>query len=86
MKNSLFPSNSELEEAIVEALKQLNGEATTSQINEKVIEILHLPQEIVELEDDSGLGTKLNYRLRWCRTNLKGKTIENVNRGTWRLK
>lgn len=86
MKNNPFPSNAELENAIVEALKQFGGEATTSQINDKVIEILQLPQEIVELEDESGLGTKLNYRLRWCRTNIKGKYIENVNRGTWRLK
>ena len=86
MKRSAFPSNSELEGAIVEALKQLGGEASTSQINDKVIEILQLPQEIVELEDESGLGTKLNYRLRWCRTNIKGKFIENVNRGTWKLK
>lgn len=86
MKTNTFPSNSELERAIVEALAQLGGEASTTQINDKVVEILQLPQEIVELEDESGLGTKLNYRLRWCRTNIKGKYIENVNRGTWRLK
>lgn len=38
------------------------------------------------LEDESGLGTKLDYRLRWCRTNIKSKRkIKNVKRGTWAL-
>ena len=38
------------------------------------------------LEDESGLGTKLDYRLRWCRTNLKAKNkLKNVKRGTWTL-
>ena len=52
----------------------------------KVIEVLSLSDEIVQLEDESGLGTKLNYRLRWARTNLKSKgKIKNVTRGTWTL-
>lgn len=87
MSKCYFPSNAALEDAVIESLKMLGGTATTEQINEKVIEIMSLPQEIVELEDDSGLGTKLNYRLRWCRTNLKSKgKIENVQRGTWKVK
>ena len=75
-----------LEDAVFESLKMLNGTATTEQINQKVIEILELPNEIVQLEDESGLDTKLNYRLRWARTNLKSKgKIKNVTRGTWTL-
>ena len=85
MKNNPFPSNSKLEKAIIEALTQLGGEAKVPEINAKVIEILQLPQEIVEMEDESDMDTKLNYRLRWCRTNLRGKQIENVVKGTWRL-
>lgn len=84
MKTNNFPSNKLLEEAILESLNILGGEATTKQINEKVIELLSLPDEIVQMEDDSGLGTKLNYRLRWARTNLKSKgRIKNVTRGIW---
>ncbi len=86
MKRSYFPSNNMLEEAVLESLKVLNGTATTEQINQKITEILELPEEIVQLEDESGLGTKLNYRLRWARTNLKSKgKIKNVTRGTWTL-
>ena len=87
MKKTYFPSNSTLEEAILNALEVLGGTATTEQINQKVIEILELPEEIVKLEDESGLGTKLNYRLRWGRTNLKSKgKLKNVKRGTWTVK
>lgn len=86
MKNLYFPSNSMLEEAVLEALALLDGTATTGNINAKVIEILSLSDEIVQLEDESGLGTKLDYRLRWARTNLKSKgKIKNVTRGTWTL-
>ena len=81
-----FPTNKELEQAVVDALGLLGGEATVTEINKKVIEILKLPEEIVLLEDSSCTCTKLDYRLRWCRTNLKGKKIENISKGTWRLK
>lgn len=86
MKQTYFPSNSVLEEAVLNDLKELGGEASTEQINQKVIEILNLPDEIVQMEDESGLGTKLNYRLRWSRTNLKSRgKIKNIKRGTWSL-
>lgn len=86
MKTVYFPSNSMLEEAVLKSLELLEGTATTEQINMKVIEVLSLSDEIVQLEDESGLGTKLNYRLRWARTNLKSKgKIKNVTRGTWTI-
>lgn len=75
-----------LEEAVLEALVLLDGTATTGNINAKAIEILSLSDEIVQLEDESGLGAKLDYRLFWTRTNLKSKgKTKNVTRGTWTL-
>ena len=86
MKKIYFPSNSMLEQAVLDSLKELGGEATTVQINQRVIEILALPDEIIQMEDESGVGTKLNYRLRWSRTNLKARgQIKNIKRGTWSL-
>lgn len=86
MKKMYFPSNGMLEEAVNKSLELLGGTATTKQINQKVIEVLELPDEVVQLEDESGLGTKLNYRLRWARTNLKSKgKIKNVTKATWCL-
>lgn len=86
MKNNYFPSNSVLEKAIVDALNELGGTATVPTINERIIELLQLPEEIVLMEDENDMSTKLEYRLRWCRTNLKSKgIIRNVKRGTWEL-
>lgn len=80
-----FPTNQQLEDAVVEALTQLGGVGTVKEINNKVIEILNLTPEVVELEDESGIGTKLSYCLRWARTKLKGSKISNVEKGTWKL-
>lgn len=86
MRKIYIPPNELLEEAVCQALKKLGGEADVRSINQEVINILELPEEVVMLEDESGLGTKLNYRLRWCRTNLKAKKkIKNIKRGTWAL-
>lgn len=86
MSKVYFPSNSMLEDAVLQSIVILGGTATTEQINKKVIEVLNLPDEVVQLEDESGLGTKLDYRLRWARTVLKQKEkIKNVKRGTWTL-
>lgn len=63
MKKTYFPSNSTLEEAVLQALENLVGEADVLAINEVLIRILDLPEEIVTLEDESGLVTKLDYRL-----------------------
>ena len=86
MNKTNFPSNGVLEEAVLQAINNLGGEAEVSDINQEVIDILKLPEEVVLLEDESGLGTKLDYRLRWCRTNLKSKNkIKNIKRGTWAI-
>lgn len=86
MKKTYFPSNSTLEETVLIAVKKLGGTADVPAINQEVINILELPEEIVMLEDESGLGTKLDYRLRWCRTNLKTKhKLKNIKRGTWTI-
>ena len=70
MKKMYFPSNVTLEEAVLQAFANLGGEADVSAINQKVIRILDLPEDVVMLEDESGLGTKLYYRFRWCRTDI----------------
>lgn len=86
MKNMYFPSNSELESAVLQALVDLGGVADVPAIKTKLIENLNLSEEVVTLEDESGLGTKLDYRLRWARTTLKSKgKIKNIKRGTWEI-
>ncbi|MFC2039848.1 winged helix-turn-helix domain-containing protein [Chloroflexota bacterium] len=84
MNEHRLPSNNELREAVLKALEKLGGEASTSEINEKVVEIMHLPEEVIKMEHPDGLCTMLDYRLRWIRNGLKGK-IQNVSRGRWKL-
>jgi restriction system protein len=83
-KNYSFPEKNELKEATIEAIKELGGTATTQQINTKVAELLKLSDEILTLEDESGIGTMYEYRMRWIRTELKGKIL-NPKRGVWVL-
>lgn len=82
MQKSYFQSNDILEEAVLNASKEL-GSTATEQINQKVFGLL---ENIILLEDVSGRGTKLNYRLRWCKAILKSRDrIKNIARGTLTL-
>lgn len=80
-----FPTNQELDASTLKAINSAIGEITPSEIKAYVIKELKLSQEIVDLEDESGIGTKLDYQLRWSRTRLKNKNlITNVKRGVWK--
>lgn len=82
-----FPNKRLLSEAVIEVLTKMGGSGSVREIDAGVIQLLQLPQEIVEQEDESGIGTKLSYDLRWVRTQLKldGK-LENKQRGIWGIK
>lgn len=80
-----FPTNQELDESTLKAIQSSNTEITPDEIKEYVIKELELSEDIVNLEDESGIGTKLDYQLRWSRTRLKNKKlIINVRRGVWK--
>ena len=84
MARASFPSRNELRIGVLKALEELGGEASTAEINEKVIAVLQIPEEIAAIEHPDGTCTLLDYRLRWIRNDLKGK-IQNVSRGRWKL-
>ena len=75
-----IPTKNELKIATIDVLKEKNSECTTEYINDQVAKHLNLS------EDENGLGTAYNYRMRWIRTELKkeGKII-NIKRGIWRI-
>ena len=70
----------------MDVLKEKNSECTTEYINDQVAKHLNLSEEYLLSEDENGLGTAYNYRMRWIRTELKkeGKII-NIKRGIWRI-
>ena len=69
----------------IEALHNLGGSGTVSEIEEQVASILNLTQEEVN-DIHTGNRTKLSYRLAWSRNYLKRYgLLDNSSRGVWAL-
>jgi restriction system protein len=62
----------------------LGGSATLSEITDKVVDMLDLPESIQALPHGVGPQSELEYRLAWARTYLKNiDALENSARGVW---
>ena len=70
-----------------QALVQLGGSGTNSEIDAEIIRRLALPDVVVdEPHKETGNETELEYRAKWARTYLKKYgLIENSNRGVWSI-
>ena len=70
-----------------QALVQLGGSGTNSEIDAEIIRQLALPDAVVdEPHKETGNETELEYRAKWARTYLKKYgLIENSNRGVWSI-
>lgn len=83
-----FPKWHELLNPLLKALHELGGSGSIKEIDQKVIESLNLPEEIVNLPQNSEKSsqTVIEYRLAWTRTNLKrAGFLENSGRGVWSI-
>ena len=72
----------------LQALKDLGGSATIEELFSKVVEIMGLKDEQLEIihDPDRGSRTEVEYRLAWTRSYLKKYgLLENSNRGVWAL-
>jgi restriction system protein len=70
----------------IQALQSLGGSGTTEEIYEKVVEILKVPDKILEILHGSTSQTEVEYRLAWSRTYLKKYgLLQNSARGVWSL-
>jgi restriction system protein len=80
------PKFHELMNPLLQALHELGGSGSISEISAKVSEILNLPDEILNIPHDPNRGnqTAVEYRLAWARTYLKKYGIlDNSGRGVW---
>ncbi len=79
------PTYDNLYNTLIEALKELGGSGSVSEIEEKVAQILKLSEDdINDIHRNS--TTKLSYRLAWTRNYLKRYGIlENSARAVWAL-
>lgn len=70
---------------VLKALQTLGGSGSVSEIEDQVIEILHLTDKEIN-EIHRGSRTKLSYRLAWTRNYLKRYgLLENSSHGIWSL-
>ena len=80
------PAYDQLMVPLFTALRELGGSASISEIDEKVGELLSLPEETLELphNPEKSNQTEFQYRLAWARTYLKQYgLIDNSQRGVW---
>lgn len=89
MDKSAVPKYHELFNPLLEALHELGGSGSVSEIYETVAERSSLPDEVVDIPHDPEKSnqTELEYRLAWARTYLKKYgLIDNSERGVWIIK
>lgn len=81
------PTHLQLMNPLLKALHALGGSGTIAEINLKTLEILNLPEDIVNIQHPgAGNFTEVEYRLAWARTYLKKYgVLENSARGVWTL-
>lgn len=87
-KETTIPPSDAFMNPLIQALKILGGSGTIEEINAKIIEIVDLSDELLEVIHDPKRGsrTEVEYRLAWARTYLKKYgVIENSSRGVWSL-
>lgn len=71
----------------LQALTELGGSGSNNEINNKVIDILQLPDELLNKMHKNTTQTEFEYQMAWVRTMLNNQgLIENSNRGIWALK
>lgn len=70
----------------VKALQILGGSGTTEEIYDKVVQLLNLPDKVLEISHGSTSQSEVEYRLAWSRTYLKKYgLLQNSERGVWSL-
>ena len=80
------PSYQDLMNPTLLALHELGGSGTNEEIAEKVIELLELPDDVVEQQHAETSTTAVEYRLAWARTYLKTiGLLESPKRKLWAL-
>jgi restriction system protein len=70
----------------IQALQILGGSGTTEEIYDKVVQLLNVPDKVLEVLHGTTSQTEVEYRLAWSRTYLKKYgLLQNSARGVWSL-
>ena len=80
------PRFTELMNPTLEAIRSSGGSASIKEITVRIVDIMNLSPDKVEVPHGNGSQTELEYRLAWTRTYLKQYgLIDNSERGIWSL-
>ena len=80
-----LPQYHEMFNTVLQALRELGGSCSVSEMSDRVAQILVLPEEEVNVKYKGNL-TVLKHRLTWTRNYLKNYgLLENPTRGVWAL-
>lgn len=81
-----FPKREHFFKPVLQAITDLGGSGTNEEINDRVIELLKIPQKILDIRHKNSAQTKFEYEMAWVRTMLKTHgLIENSKRGVWAI-
>jgi len=77
-----FPKREYFFNYMIQALTELGGSGSNNEINNKVIDIIQLPEELLNKMHKNTNQTEFEYQMAWVRTMLKNQgLIENSKRG-----
>ena len=80
------PTHRELQWPTLQAVEEIGGSGTIQEIDQKVIEREGFTEEQQSVLSANGRQSKIEYRLAWTRTYLKGiGALDNSARGVWAL-
>lgn len=80
------PTVDDLYVFVLKALKALDGSANIEELNQKVYELMELPETVLSVPHGEDGRSKIEYRLAWVRTRLKlVGYLENSSRAVWSL-
>lgn len=83
-----MPNHLDLLNPLLQAIHDLGGSGTTQEINEKAVDLLDFPDEVLNVPHNAEKSsrTEVEYRLAWARNYLKHYGIlENSARGVWAI-
>ena len=82
-----LPTRNELSKAILTVFNNDTSIVlTTKEINDRVVELLSIPENLLLIEEVNGSGSQYSYLMRWARTELKQRhKLQNLERGKWKL-
>jgi restriction system protein len=81
-----LPTYEQVIGATVQALRRLGGSANIDELNEKLIELMKIPEDVSSYRRDGANMNEVAYRGAWARTHLrKDGVVERTARGVWAL-